>query len=227
MSNKYYFMNITKNIEDYLKAIYHVSHEEDVKKLGTNQLADFMGLSPASVSVMIKKMKDKQLVAYERYGKIELTKSGHDIALKLIRKHRLWETFLHQHMNFSWDEVHEVAHQLEHIHSPKLIRELDNFLGNPKRDPHGDPIPDEKGMFISETKKPLSGLKVGDLCRLVSVKDNSAVFLKYVTQLGLALSSEIEIMEIREFDASMLISYDGKKENVSKKFAESIYVVKL
>ena len=227
MSNKYYFMNITKNIEDYLKAIYHVSHEEGVKKLGNNQLADFMGLSPASVSVMIKKMKEKQLVVYERYGKIELTESGHDIALKLIRKHRLWETFLHQHMNFSWDEVHEVAHQLEHIHSPKLIRELDNFLGNPKRDPHGDPIPDEKGMFIAENKNPLSGLKAGEICRLVSVKDNSAVFLKYVTQLGLALSSEIEIVEIREFDASMLISYDGKKENVSKKFAESIYVEKL
>ena len=220
-------MNITKSTEDYLKAIFNLTHEGDVKKLGTNQLADNLGLSPASVSVMIKKMKDKQLVDYERYGKIELTKSGHEIALKLIRKHRLWETFLHEHMNFSWDEVHEVAHQLEHIRSPKLIRELDNFLGNPKRDPHGDAIPDEQGQFVVEEKRPLSGLLAGDVCRLVSVKDNSAVFLKYVTQLGLALSSEIEILEIREFDASMLISYDGKKENVSKKFAESIYIEKL
>ena len=220
-------MNITKNIEDYLKAIFNLTHDEDVRKLGTNQLADNLELSPASVSVMIKKMKEKKLVDYEKYGKIELTKSGHIIALKLIRKHRLWETFLHEHMNFSWDEVHDVAHQLEHIHSPKLIRELDNFLGNPKKDPHGDAIPDEQGRFIVEVKKPLSGLMAGDLCRLVSVKDNSAVFLKYVTQLGLALSSEIEIIEIREFDASMLISYDGKKENVSKKFAESIYVEKL
>ena len=220
-------MNITKSTEDYLKAIFNLTHEGDVKKLGTNQLADHLGLSPASVSVMIKKMKDKQLVDYERYGKIELTKSGHEIALKLIRKHRLWETFLHEHMNFSWDEVHEVAHQLEHIRSPKLIRELDNFLGNPKRDPHGDAIPDEQGQFVVEEKRPLSGLLAGDVCRLVSVKDNSAVFLKYVTQLGLALSSEIEILEIREFDASMLISYDGKKENVSKKFAESIYIEKL
>lgn len=220
-------MNITKNIEDYIKAIFNLTNEEGVKKLGTNQLADYLRLSPASVSVMIKKMKDKKLIEYEKYGKIELTKSGHEIALKLIRKHRLWETFLHRHMNFSWDEVHEVAHQLEHIHSPKLIRELDNFLGNPKRDPHGDAIPDEQGLFIVETKQPLSGLMTGDICRLVSVNDNSAVFLKYVTQLGLALSSEIEILEIREFDASMLISYDGKKENVSKKFAESIYVEKL
>ncbi len=220
-------MIITKNIEDYLKAIFNLTQDEDVKKAGTNQLADNLGLSPASVSVMIKKMKEKKLVDYERYGKIELTKSGHEIALKLIRKHRLWETFLHKHMNFSWDEVHDVAHQLEHIQSPKLIRELDNFLGNPKRDPHGDAIPDEQGRFIVEAKIPLAALTAGDICRLVSVKDNSAVFLKYVTQLGLALSSEIEIIEIREFDASMLISYDGKKENVSKKFAESIYIEKL
>lgn len=220
-------MSITRNIEDYIKAIFNLTEEEGVKKLGNNQLADYLGLSPASVSVMIKKMKDKKLVDYERYGKIELTQTGHEIALKLIRKHRLWETFLHDHMNFSWDEVHEVAHQLEHINSPKLIKELDNFLGNPKRDPHGDAIPDEHGRFVVELKQPLSSLLTGDVCRLISVKDNSAVFLKYVTQLGLALSSEIEILEIREFDASMLIAYDGKKENVSKKFAESIYVEKL
>ncbi|MGI9532080.1 metal-dependent transcriptional regulator [Lutimonas sp.] len=220
-------MSITKNIEDYIKAIFNLTEEEGVKKLGNNQLAEYLGLSPASVSVMIKKMKDKKLVDYERYGKIELTQSGHEIALKLIRKHRLWETFLHDHMNFTWDEVHEVAHQLEHINSPKLIKELDNFLGNPKRDPHGDAIPDEQGRFVVESKQPLSSLLSGDVCRLISVKDNSAVFLKYVTQLGLALSSEIEILEIREFDASMLIAYDGKNENVSKKFAESIYVEKL
>jgi DtxR family Mn-dependent transcriptional regulator len=217
-------MNITKNVEDYLKAIFYLTQEFEFEKVGTNQLAEHLGLSPASVSVMIKKMKDRDLVDYQKYGKISLTGSGHMIALRLVRKHRLWETFLHRHMNFSWDEVHEVAHQLEHIHSPKLIRELDNFLGNPKRDPHGDVIPDEDGSFIMPSKKSLAELKAGDLCKLVSVKDNSAVFLKYVTQLGLALSSEIEVQEIREFDGSMLISYDGKKENVSNMFAESIYV---
>ena len=224
ITNKYYFMGITKSIEDYLKAIFHLIYEDEFEKIGTNQLAEYLGLSPASVSVMIKKMKDKDLVDYQKYGKISLTVSGHSIALNLIRKHRLWETFLHRHMNFSWDEVHEVAHQLEHIHSPKLIRELDNFLGNPKKDPHGDVIPGENGKFIIPTKKSLGELKEGNLCRLVSVKDNSAVFLKYVTQLGLALSSEIKVLEVREFDGSMLISYDGKNENVSKLFAESIYV---
>ena len=217
-------MNITRNVEDYLKAIFYLTQEIDYEKVGTNQLAEYLGLSPASVSVMIKKMKDKGLVDYEKYGKIALTDSGQTIALRLIRKHRLWETFLHKHMNFSWDEVHEVAHQLEHINSPKLIKELDNFLGNPKTDPHGDVIPDEDGDFVTPIKKSLAELQEGSLCRLASVKDNSAVFLKYVTQIGLALSSEIKVEEIREFDGSMLISYDGKNENVSKMFAESIYV---
>lgn len=220
-------MNITKNVEDYLKAIYYLVQELEFERVGTNQLAEHLGISPASVSVMIKKMKDKHLVDYQKYGKIGLTESGHAIAVKLVRKHRLWETFLHRHMNFSWDEVHEVAHQLEHIHSPKLIRELDNFLGNPKTDPHGDLIPDEDGNYVIPTKTSLAELQAGNLCRLVSVKDNSAVFLKYVTQLGLALSSEIRVEEIREFDGSMLISYDGKKENVSKMFAESVYVESL
>jgi len=217
-------MDITKHVEDYLKAIFHLTYEDEIERVGTNQLAEQLKLSPASVSVMIKKMRDKGLVDYQKYGKISLTEVGHGIALKLIRKHRLWETFLYRHMNFTWDEVHEVAHQLEHIHSPKLIRELDNFLGNPKRDPHGDIIPGEDGNFIIPTKISLAELEEGSKCKLVSVKDNSAVFLKYVTQLGLALSSEIKVMEIREFDGSMLISYDEKQENVSKMFAESIYV---
>lgn len=217
-------MKITSNIEDYLKAIFHLIYEDEMQKVGTNQVADYLKLSPASVSVMLKKLKEKELIDYEKYGKISLTDLGHTIALRLIRKHRLWETFLHKHMNFSWDEVHEVAHQLEHIHSPKLIRELDNFLGNPKKDPHGDIIPDEDGNFEATVKKSLSELNEGDLCRLISVKDSSAAFLKYVTQLGLALSSEIKVVEIREFDGSMLISYDDKQENVSNKFSESIYV---
>lgn len=217
-------MDITKNVEDYLKAIFYLIYEDEIERVGTNQLAEKLKLSPASVSVMLKKMKSKNLIDYEKYGKITLTETGHKLALRLIRKHRLWETFLYRHMNFTWDEVHEVAHQLEHIHSPKLIRELDNFLGNPKSDPHGDIIPGEDGQFIIPSKISLAELKEGSICKLVSVKDNSAVFLKYVTQLGLALSSEIEVKEIREFDGSMLISYDGKLENVSRMFAESVYV---
>lgn len=217
-------MDVTKNIEDYLKAIFYIIIESKNGKAGTNQLAEYLNLSPASVSSMLRKLKEKKLIAYEKYGKLELTKNGHEIAVQLVRKHRLWETFLCDQLNFSWDEVHEVAHQLEHIQSQKLIFELDKFLGHPKFDPHGDVIPDEKGNFTNRPKLTLSQLKKGNLCRLVSVKDSSAIFLKYVTQIGLALSSEIEVIELREFDDSILIAFNDKMENISKKFAENIYV---
>lgn len=201
-----------------------MSSESPDQKAGTNQLAERLELSPASVSVMLRKLKQRGLVDYQKYGKIALTEKGYVEAVKLIRKHRLWETFLFRHMNFSWDQVHEVAHQLEHINSDKLVEELDSFLGHPKSDPHGHVIPDARGNFHGISRKLLSELKAGQRCRLVSVKDNSASFLKYVTQLGLALSSEIEVLEIREFDASVLIAYSGKQENISRKFAENIYV---
>ena len=218
-------MNITKNIEDYLQAIFNLTHKEDVKKLGTNQLADYLGLSPASVSVMIKKMKEKQLVDYERYGKIELTKSGHEIALKLIRKHRLWETFLHQHMNFSWDEVHEVAHQLEHIHSPKLIRELDNFLGNPKRDPHGDPIPDKFGNEKSTEKKLLSDLDKKQKGVCVGVKETTPEFLQYLDKKKIGIGIKITVLGKEFFDGSMVIQVGKNQFFISKKIADNLYVI--
>ena len=220
-------MKLTSSVEDYLKAIFHLCSEDAEKKTGTNQLAEFLQLSPASVSVMLRKLKKNALVDYEKYGRIALTEKGYSEAVKLIRKHRLWETFLFRHMNFTWDEVHDVAHQLEHIQSEKLVEELDIFLGNPKKDPHGHVIPDAHGNFQGVHKRLLSDLVEGQRCRLVSVADSSAGFLKYVTQLGLALSSEIEIREIREFDASVLIAYSGKTENVSRKFAENIYVEEL
>ena len=125
-------MKLTSSTEDYLKAIFHLSVETDRNRVGTNQLAEYMGISPASVSVMLKKLREQDFVDYEKYGKIELTEKGYNIAVDLIRKHRLWETFLYRHMNFSWDEVHEVAHELEHIQSSKLIVELDNFLEFPE-----------------------------------------------------------------------------------------------
>lgn len=217
-------MNLTSNTEDYLKALFHLTSDSNEKRAGTNQLAEYLGISPASVSVMLKKLKDQDLVKYQKYGKIELSARGYDAAIGLIRKHRLWETFLHEHMNFSWDEVHEVAHQLEHIHSDKLVEELDNFLGRPEFDPHGHVIPDREGNFEPLSKRSLADLKQGQKCRLVSVRDSSASFLKYVTQLGLALSSEIEIGEVRDFDASVEIHYDGRKESVSRKFAQNIFV---
>ena len=215
---------ISSNVEDYLKAIFQLSSEDEEKKVGTNQLAEYLNIKPASASVMLKKLRTRELVSYEKYGRIGLTPKGWNIAVALIRRHRLWETFLHQKLNFTWDEVHELAHDLEHIQSEKLIRELDKHLGYPSHDPHGHIIPDEKGNFSKDERVLLANLAQGEKCRLVSVRDSSAEFLKYVTQLGLALSTEIEVREIREFDGSLLLAYDDRTESVSRKFAENIFV---
>ena len=215
---------ISSNVEDYLKAIFQLSSEDEEKKVGTNQLAEYLSIKPASASVMLKKLRTRELVSYEKYGRIGLTPKGWNIAVALIRRHRLWETFLHQKLNFTWDEVHELAHDLEHIQSEKLIRELDKHLGYPSHDPHGHIIPDEKGNFSKDERVLLANLAQGQKCRLVSVRDSSAEFLKYVTQLGLALSTEIEVREIRDFDGSLLLAYDNRMESVSRKFAENIFV---
>jgi DtxR family Mn-dependent transcriptional regulator len=173
---------------------------------------------------MLKKLKSKALVDYEKYGKLSLTEGGKAIAVRLIRKHRLWETFLFKYLNFSWDEVHEVAEQLEHIRSPKLMAELDRFMGFPQTDPHGEAIPNEFGEFDLKPKIALAALKTGDICRLVSVSDDSIAFLRYVSKIGLALNIIIEIGETRAFDRSMEIRVEGITHSVSCKFAEHIFV---
>lgn len=220
-------MELTKNEEDYLKALFTIVIESEEKKAGTNQLAEYLNVSPASVNSMLKKLKQKDLVDYQKYGKLELSRTGEQIAVKLIRKHRLWETFLHEHMNFSWDEVHDVAEQLEHIKSPKLIEELDKFLGYPKRDPHGTVIPSESGEYQILPRITLSSLICEEKCKLVSVKDSSVAFLQYVSKIGLALSSEIKVDDIQEFDGSRLISFEGKTLTVSKKFCDNVFVEKI
>ena len=177
-------MALTKTQKDYLKTLFYLIVESGQEKAGTNQLAEHLNVSPASVSSMLKKLKRKALVRQEKYGKLELTNKGEEVSVWLIRKHRLWETFLYQHMNFSWDEVHEVAEQLEHIQSPKLIMELDKFLGFPKQDPNGAIIPSANGEYKLSPKSTLSSLHPGDRCRLVAVKDNSVAFLQYVSKIG-------------------------------------------
>ena len=224
MTNKFYSYELTKSEEDYLKALFQLVIENEEVKVGNNQLAEYLKVSPASANNMIKKLKTKKLVRSEKYGKLELSEEGKEIAVWLIRKHRLWETFLYKYMNFSWDEVHDVAEQLEHIKSAKLIDQLDKFMDYPRKDPHGDIIPDEKGNFNLLPKITLSHLKNGQKCKLVSVNDNSVAFLKYVSEIGLALSSEILVEEVMEFDNSIRIRFNNKVETVSKKFADNIFI---
>lgn len=212
--------------ENYLKALFHLTSESVNKsEAGTNELASTLNVKPATANDMLKKLKEKKLINYEKYGKISLTALGKKQAIEIIRKHRLWETFLYEKFEFTWDEVHEVAEQLEHIHSPKLIEKLEKFLNYPEFDPHGDAIPNAKGELKFQVRKNLSQIAVGKTCKLIAVKDNTASFLQYVVKVGLGLSSKIKVISRQEFDGTMEIEVNGKKSAVSQKFAENLYVI--
>ena len=211
--------------ENYLKALLKISFDKGVEEVGTNELASTLAIKPATANDMLKKLKEKELVDYEKYGKISLTVEGRKNAIYVLRKHRLWETFLYEKLEFSWDEVHEVAEQLEHIHSEKLVDKLDKFLEYPEFDPHGDPIPNKKGELKVQFKKTLSDVAVGSSCKMVAVKDNSSSFLQYVVKVGLGINNEIVVLSKQEYDAIMVIEVNGVKSSVSQKFAENIFVV--
>ncbi len=211
--------------ENYLKALLKITIDNSVVEVGTNELASQLDVKPATVTDMLKKLKEKKLINYQKYGKIGLNDAGKKIALEILRKHRLWETFLYQKLDFNWDEVHEIAEQLEHIKSAKLINKLDAFLDFPQFDPHGDPIPTEQGELKVTYKKTLAEVVVGDTCKLAAVKDNSAAFLQYVVKVGLGISSLVKVVGRQEFDAMMEIEVDGGTHHVSEKFAENIFVL--
>jgi DtxR family transcriptional regulator, Mn-dependent transcriptional regulator len=212
--------------ENYLKALYHLSLETSGKSgVGTNELASYLVLKPATVNDMLKKLREKKLVNYEKYGKIKLTAAATKLALGVIRRHRLWETFLYEKLEFTWDEVHEVAEQLEHIRSEKLIEKLDKFLNYPRFDPHGDAIPNAKGEIEQLLRRTLADAKPGESCRIVAVRDGSATFLQYVMKVGLGLSSSIKVISRQDFDGSMEIEVKRKRSVVSQKFAENVFVI--
>lgn len=210
--------------ENYLKALLKLTFENEANEAGTNELASLLKVKPATVSDMLKKLKEKVLVKYERYGKITLTTKGRKTGIDILRKHRLWETFLFDKLEFSWDEVHEVAEQMEHIQSIKLVDKLDKFLGYPKFDPHGDPIPNKRGELPFQISKTLSELETGSSCKMVGVKDNSTPFLQYIVKVGLGINSVIKVVSRNDYDALMVIRVNSKESTVSKKFAENIYI---
>lgn len=217
---------LSQTEENYLKGLFHLTSESSAKvEVGTNELAASLTVKPATANDMLKRLKEKKLVNYEKYGKISLTVFGKKQAIEIIRKHRLWETFLYEKLEFTWDEVHEVAEQLEHIHSPKLIEKLEKFLNYPKVDPHGDIIPNAKGELIFQERKTLSQIAVGKTCKLIAVKNNSASFLQYVVKVGLGLSSKIKVLNRQDFDGTIEIDVNGKKSIISQKFADNLFVV--
>lgn len=213
--------------ENYLKAILHLTLEKGSAQVGTNELAAQLAFKPATVNEMLKKLKEKKLVLHEKYGKITLTTSGKKQAIETIRKHRLWETFLFEKLHFTWDEVHEVAEQLEHIQSKKLIDQLDRFLGFPTVDPHGEIIPNARGEFKLRPKTTLSEMGLNEKCEVIGVKDDSAEFLQYANKVGCTMHAKIKVISIQSFDQSMELEIKKQKVMVSARFAENIYIHRL
>lgn len=211
--------------ENYLKAIYHLSLTS-LKGVSTNAIAKKLNTKPSSVTDMIKKLADKNVLVYKKYQGVQLTVEGKKTAANIIRKHRLWEVFLVEKLNFSWDEVHDVAEQLEHIKSAKLIDEIDALLGFPKYDPHGDPIPDKEGNLDQIEKSLVSTLKVNEKGICVGVHDSSATFLQFLDKQQIALGQEITILEKEDFDGSMTIKINQKEITISNKIANNLYVQK-
>lgn len=214
----------TATEENYLKAIFKLS-QANISKVSLTSIAELMEINSASVIDMIKKLVAKGWLNYDKKNGAELTESGKQSAIQIIRKHRLWEVFLYKKLHYGWDEVHSMAEQLEHIHHDDLADRLEAFLGHPEFDPHGDPIPKSNGKIPTLQGVLLEDTKVGDYCEVVAVKDTSSVFLQYLGKLSLSIGSTIEVEEKIEFDGSMVISINNQSATtISQKLAENLIV---
>ncbi|UXX78562.1 metal-dependent transcriptional regulator [Reichenbachiella carrageenanivorans] len=210
--------------ENYLKAIYHLS-QADKSDVSTNAIAEVLQTKPASVSDMIKKLSEKGFIYYQKYKGVNVSPKGKKEALQIIRKHRLWEVFLVDKLQFKWDEVHDIAEQLEHIKSPILTQKLDKFLGYPRVDPHGDPIPDERGEIVIGKKVPLSEITEGKTVLVTGVEDSDSAFLLHLDKIKIALGTKVIVKEKNSFDSSMQIELSDKQVIfISKQVADNLLV---
>ena len=214
----------TLSEENYLKIIYHLD-KEGLKKITPTAISEALRNNPASVVDMIKKLVEKKLLQYEKTKGVKLTEKGKNIAISIVRKHRLWEAFLLEKLGYGWDEVHDIAEQLEHVQQEELADRLDKFLGFPQYDPHGDPIPKANGETAVTYKTLLAEMDEGKSCKVVAVKDTSASFLQYLKKLDIGIGTKITLVEKIPFDNSIVILF-GKnlKTTVSKMFAENLVV---
>jgi DtxR family Mn-dependent transcriptional regulator len=217
---------LSQSEENYLKSIFRLSGQAADSQVSTNAIAEDLNTKASSVTEMIKKLSDKLLINYRKYKGVSLTDLGKLCAIKVIRKHRLWETFLVEKLNFTWDEVHEIAEQLEHIHSEKLTNSLSAFLGDPKFDPHGDPIPDSNGEFPeAQATSVLKDLGANESGVVHHIKLDDQAFLLYLTDHGIKIGSKIKCITKFDFDGSMAVEInDGKEVNLSKKVIKNIIV---
>ena len=216
-------MNLTISEENYIKAIFHLQQAEG--NVSTNELAASLNTKAASVTDMLKKLTNKYLLDYEPYQGVRLSKEGKKKALSIVRKHRLWEFFLVDKLQFGWDEVHEVAEELEHIKSKKLVEKLDAFLGHPKFDPHGDPIPDSNGVMVAVRQINLVDVKPGTLVELCSVGSQSAELLELLRHKHIGIGTQLLIVRKFDFDQSIEISIKNKSAiTISQQLAQALFV---
>jgi DtxR family Mn-dependent transcriptional regulator len=215
----------SRSIEDYLKHIYQL--QSAGSKVNTSSLASVLNVSPASVSEMVSKLSKPGWIENTPYKGFSLTEEGEKIAVNLVRKHRLIEVFLHQHLGYSWDEVHNEAEKFEHVCSDKFINKLDEYLGYPQTDPHGDPIPDVNGKITDKKNRLLSDVETDKKYIVRKVNDTSDEVLKYISSIGIELNTEIKLSEKISFDESVLISINNMEHLLSKKIAENIFVEEL
>ncbi len=212
-------MDISLTEENYIKAIFSINHANGALGVSTNALSAHLHNKAGSVTDMLKRLAEKKLIHYEKYKGVFLTGKGEKIAIDIVRKHRLWEVFLMEKLKFKWDEVHDIAEQLEHIKSDDLIERLNIFLGKPKVDPHGDPIPDAKGHLNSLRAKPLNGCKTKGTFIFTGVSEHSKSFLQHLTSIGLKIGDTITIEEINEFDNSFKVKIN---KNGSRFFSDTV-----
>lgn len=217
-------MNLSQTEENYLKAIYHLSDHGKVN-VSTNAIAERLETKAASVSDMIKKLAAKGLIQYVKYQGVQIIETGIKEALKIVRKHRLWEVFLVEKLAFKWDEVHDIAEQLEHIASPTLIQRLDKFLGYPTHDPHGDPIPSVEGIMPKANTNLLIDLSINECATVVGVRDNSTSFLQFLNKIDVSLGTEVCVQANFDFDGSKEVIINKKQEVIlSKEALQNIYI---
>ena len=208
--------------ENYLKALYHLVNDND--EVSVNDLSRQLNIKMPSVNSMIKKFADKKWVKYESYKPIKLTESGKKEASLIVRKHRLTEMFLVEKMGFGWENVHEIAEQLEHIHSEVFFDKMDEILNYPKVDPHGEPIPDKDGNVIQPDFKKLSKCQENEIVELASVTTSSEEFLSFLNKRNLSLGTEIKVLQREDFDQSMKVFYNDQDENFSKTVCDRLLV---
>ncbi len=209
--------------ENYIKSIYHLQQLQ--QSVSTNALADHLKAKPASITDMLKKLQLKGLINYNPYKGFRLSRDGNKAALIIIRRHRLWEYFLVDQLQFSWEEVHEVAEELEHVRSKKLVDKLDAFLGFPKFDPHGDPIPDGSGKINVQQQLPLSNLPLNKQAIITSVQNQSSELLSFLSSRKIIIGTRLEIKRRLPFDNSIEIKCRNKQLiNISEQIANAIQV---